>query len=91
MIKNITLKLNTSFFQFAFTVLAVLCTLQMHGFIELNLHLGRWPLTWLAWQGGILELIKTAFCAWILLPIICSFIFELIIIGIFLIIWIIAV
>jgi hypothetical protein len=91
MIKNITLKLNTSFFQFAFTVLAVLCTLQMHGFIELNLHLDRWPLIWLTWQGGILELIKTAFCAWIILPLICNLILALIVIVPFLIIWIIAV
>ena len=91
MIKNITLKLNTSFFQFAFPILAVLCTLQAHGFIELNLHLDRWPLTWLTWQGGILELIKTAFCAWIILPVICSLIFELIVIVPFLIIWIISV
>lgn len=83
--KYVTLKIGTSFFQVVFTVLAVLCTLQFHGF-DLGLNLGKFPLTWLTWTGGIWDLVKVAFCAWVVLPLICGLILALIIIVPFLII-----
>lgn len=83
---KITLKIGTSFFQVVFTVLAVLCTLQYHGQFDLGLTLDKFPLTWLTWTSGIWNLIKTAFCAWAVLPLICGLILALIIIVPFLII-----
>lgn len=84
--RHITLKIGTSFFQVVFTLLAVLCTLQSHGQLNLDLPLNHWPLTWLTWVGGVWDLITTAFCAWVVLPLICSLILALIIIVPFLII-----
>ena len=85
--KHITLKIDVSFFQVVFTVLAVLCTLQSRGQLNnLDLPLSYWPLTWLTWTSGIWDLIKTAFCAWVVLPLICGLILALITIVPFLII-----
>ena len=84
--RSISLKIGTSFFQVVFTILAVLCTLQSRGQLSLDLPLSHWPLTWLTWNDGVWDLIVTAFCAWVVLPLICCFILALIIIVPFLII-----
>ena len=84
--RHITLKIGVSFFQAVFTVLAVLCTLQSRDQLNLDLPLSYWPLTWLTWTSGIWDLITTAFCAWIVLPLICGLILVLITIVPFLII-----
>lgn len=70
---KVTLKLGLGgFCQAIFTVLAVLCTLQKKGIQDFGFDLTTWPLCWLTWGEGVWDLIKTALCAWLVLPIICS-------------------
>lgn len=76
---KVTLRLGLSgFCQAVFIVLAVLCTLQAKDIYNFGFDLTIWPLHWLTWTGGIGDIIQTALCAWLVLPVICSIILLLI-------------
>lgn len=88
--KKVTVSVGCGIFQIIFSILAVLCTLQVRGIYDFGFPLTTWPLCWITWDGGIWDLIKTIICAFMFLPFLCSLAIVLAIGLIFLILLIVA-
>lgn len=88
--KKVTVSVGCGIFQIIFSILAVLCTLQVRGIYNFDFNLAAWPLRWITWDGGVWDLIKTIICAFMFLPFLCSLTIVLAIGLIFLILMIVA-
>lgn len=88
--KKVTVSVGCGIFQIIFSILAILCTLQVRGIQDFGFDLTAWPLRWITWNEGIWDLVKTIICAVWFLPFLCSLAIVLAIGLIFLILMIVA-
>ena len=51
--KQVTVSIGCGIFQFIFSILAVLCTLQGMCIHDFGFDLTTWPLRWITWDGGV--------------------------------------